>query len=72
MPPARTPAAMRQLRHRQRRKCGRAVYRIELPNYIVEDLMNRGELPASDTVDEAALAAVVARAIHRLLDRNIS
>jgi hypothetical protein len=73
-PIARSPAAERQRRARQRRRLGLGIFRLELPDADVEDaLMRFGHLAACDVDNRAAvelaLGAMVARMIARLLLR---
>ena len=66
MPGART-AAERQRRHRQRRRSGRGVLRVEVDLTALADaLVEAGWLAAWDAENADALAAAVGRLLTRL------
>jgi hypothetical protein len=67
-PKARTPAATRQARVRQRRKVGQHVYRLELRDLAVEGLIEMmlatGRLTERDALDHARVELELARLLE--------
>ncbi len=65
---ASTPAAVRQRRHRARRKQGRFVVPVEVTGEMVEALVDRGDLDEANSSDPDHVGEAIAAAARRGLD----
>ena len=65
---ASTPAALRQRRHRARRKLGRFVVPVEVTCDMVEALFKRGGLDEADDFEVESVGEAIAAAARRGLD----
>ena len=68
MPTASTPAALRQRRHRARRKQGRFVVPVEVTCEMVEALFKWGGLDEADDFELDCVGEAIAAAARRGLD----
>ena len=66
--PTPTPAALRQRRHRARRKLGRFVVPVEVTCEMVEALFKRGGLDEADDFEVDCVGEAIAAAARRGLD----
>ncbi len=65
---AHSPAAERQRRHRERRRCGVFVVLVEVTGEMVEALVDRGDLDEANSSDPDHVGEAIAAAARRDLD----
>ena len=63
-----TPAAVRQRRHRDRRKHGRFVVPVEVTGEMVEALVDQGDVDDANSSDLDCVGKAIAAAARRDLD----
>ena len=68
MPTPSTPAALRQRRHRARRKQGRFVVPVQVTGEMVEALCRRGDVDEPNSSDLDQVGEAIAAAARRGLD----